>query len=147
MISLSLLMHLILILNPVSLRFLNASPNSISDILTIILCYLSVSFKLKILGATLDPSLNFIHFASQIIQASNFHLHAIKQVRKFLPFNTAVALTNSSFFQRSSIVTLFFWTSELSHLKVTTFPKSHCQYFPFLHLILALIAFISCRSH
>ena len=36
--------------------------------------------------------LNFTHFVSQIIQSSNFHLHAIRQARKFLPFDTAVAL-------------------------------------------------------
>ena len=39
-----------------------------------------------------DSRLNFTHFVSQIIQASNFHLHAIRQARKFLPFDTAVAL-------------------------------------------------------
>ena len=55
----------------------------------------SVSFKLKILSVTLDASLYFTHFASQLIQASNFHLHAIKQIRKFLPFNTAIALNMS----------------------------------------------------
>ena len=53
---------------------------------------LSVTSKLKILGVTLDSRLNFTHFVSQIIQASNFHLHAIRQARKFLPFDTAVAL-------------------------------------------------------
>ena len=53
---------------------------------------LSVTSKLKILGVTLDSRLNFTHFVSQIIQASNFHLHAIRQERKFLPFDTAVAL-------------------------------------------------------
>ena len=56
---------------------------------------LPISSKLKILGVTLDPSFNFTHFASLIIQASNFHLHAIKQVRDLLLFNTAVALTSS----------------------------------------------------
>ena len=53
---------------------------------------LSVTSKLKILGVTLDSRLNFTHFVSQLIQASNFHLHAIRQARKFLPFDTAVAL-------------------------------------------------------
>ena len=42
---------------------------------------LSVTSKLKILGVTLDSRLNFTHFVSQIIQASNFHLHAIRQAR------------------------------------------------------------------
>ena len=56
---------------------------------------LSVSSKLKIVSVTLDPSLYFKHFASQLIQASKLHFHATKQVRKFLPFNTAVALTIS----------------------------------------------------
>ena len=53
---------------------------------------LSVTSKLKILGVTLDSRLNFTHFVSQIIQSSNFHLHAIRQARKFLPSDTAVAL-------------------------------------------------------
>ena len=53
---------------------------------------LSVTSKLKILGVTLDSRLNFTHFVSQVIQASKFHLHAIRQARKFLPFDTAVAL-------------------------------------------------------
>ena len=52
----------------------------------------SVTSKLKILGVTLDSRLNFTHFVSRIIQASNFHFHAIRQARKFLPFDTAVAL-------------------------------------------------------
>ena len=60
---------------------------------------LSVTSKLKILGVTLDSRLNFTHFVSQIIQASNFHLHAIRQARKFLPFDTAVALIISSSFK------------------------------------------------
>ena len=60
---------------------------------------LSVMSKLKILGVTLDSRLNFTHFVSQIIQASNFHLHAIRQARKFLPFDTAVALNISSSFK------------------------------------------------
>ena len=61
---------------------------------------LSVSSKLKILGVTLVPSFYFTHFASQFIQASNLHLHAIKQVRKFLFSSTAVALTISSVLSR-----------------------------------------------
>ena len=56
---------------------------------------LSVSSKLKILGETFDPSLNFTHTVFQDMQTSNFHLHAIKQVRKFLSFSIAVALTIS----------------------------------------------------
>ena len=53
---------------------------------------LPLSSKLKILGVTLDSNLNFAHFISQIIQSSNFHIYAIKQVRKFLPLSTANAL-------------------------------------------------------
>ena len=53
----------------------------------------SVTSKLKILGVTLDSRLNFTHFVSQIIQASNFHLHAIRQARKFLPFDTALIIS------------------------------------------------------
>ena len=48
-----------------------------------------ISFKLKILGFTLDSNLSFAHFISQIIQSSNFHIYAIKQLRKFLPLSTA----------------------------------------------------------
>ena len=53
---------------------------------------LPISFKLKILGVTLDSNLNFAYFISQIIQSSNFHIYAIKQVRKFLHSSTANAL-------------------------------------------------------
>ena len=53
---------------------------------------LSVTSELKIQGVTLNSRLNFTHFVSQIIQASNFHLHAIRQARKFLPFDTPLAL-------------------------------------------------------
>ena len=53
---------------------------------------LPISSQLKILGVTLDSNLNFAHFISQIIQSSNFHIYAIKQVRKFLPLSTANAL-------------------------------------------------------
>ena len=53
---------------------------------------LPISSKLKILGVTLDSNLNFAHFISQIIQSSNFHIYAIKRVRKFLPLSTANAL-------------------------------------------------------
>ena len=52
---------------------------------------LPISSKLKILSVTLDSNLNFAHFISQIIQSSNFHIYAIKQVRKFLPLSTANA--------------------------------------------------------
>ena len=41
---------------------------------------LPISSKLKILGVTLDSNLNFAHFISQIIQSSNSHIYAIKQV-------------------------------------------------------------------
>ena len=51
-----------------------------------------VKFKLKILGVTLYLCFNFTHFASQIIQLSKFHLHAIKQVHKFLPFKLPLLL-------------------------------------------------------
>ena len=61
---------------------------------------LSVTSKLKILGVTLDSRLNFTHFVSQIIQASNFHLYAIRQARKFLPFDTAAALIISLILSR-----------------------------------------------
>ena len=61
---------------------------------------LPISSKLKILGVTLDSNLNFAHFVSQIIQSSNFHIHAIKQVRKFLPLFTANALFISLFLSR-----------------------------------------------
>ena len=53
---------------------------------------LPISSKLKILGVTLDSNLNFSHFIFQIIQSSNFHIYAIKQVRKFLLLSTANAL-------------------------------------------------------
>ena len=53
---------------------------------------LPIFSKLKILGVTLDSNLSFAHFISQIIQSSNFHIYAIKQVRKFLPLSTANAL-------------------------------------------------------
>ena len=54
---------------------------------------LPVSSKLKILGVTLDSNLNFSHFISQIIQSPNFHIYAIKQVRKFLPLSTALFIS------------------------------------------------------
>ena len=53
---------------------------------------LPISSKFKILDVTLDSNLNFAHFISQIIQSSNFHIYAIKQLRKFLPLSTANAL-------------------------------------------------------
>ena len=53
---------------------------------------LPISSKLKILDVTLDLNLNLAHFNSHIIQSSNFHIYAIKQVRKFLPLSTANAL-------------------------------------------------------
>ena len=53
---------------------------------------LPISSKLKILGVTLDSNLNFAHFISQIIQSSNFHIYAIKQVLKFLLLSTANTL-------------------------------------------------------
>ena len=61
---------------------------------------LPISSKLKILGVTLDSNLNLDHFISQIIQSSNFHIYAIKQVRKFLPLSTANALFISLVFSR-----------------------------------------------
>ena len=53
---------------------------------------LPISSKLKILGVTLNSNLNFAHFISQIIQSSNFHIYAIKKVRKSLPLSTVNAL-------------------------------------------------------
>ena len=53
---------------------------------------LPISSKLKILSVTLDLNLNFAYFISQINPTSNFHIYAIKQVRKFLPLSTANAL-------------------------------------------------------
>ena len=61
---------------------------------------LPISSKLKILDVTLDSNLNFAHFISQIIQFSNFHIYAIKQIRKFLPLSTANALFISLVFSR-----------------------------------------------
>ena len=61
---------------------------------------LPTSSKLKILDVTLDSNLNFAHFISQIIQVSNFHIYAIKQVRKFLPLSIANALFTSLAFSR-----------------------------------------------
>ena len=56
---------------------------------------LPISSKLKILDVTLDSNLNFAHFISLIIQSSNFHIYAIKQVCKLLPLSTANALFSS----------------------------------------------------
>ena len=61
---------------------------------------LPIYSKLKILGVTLDSNLNFAHFISQIIQSSNFHIYAIKQVRKFLSLSNANALFISLVFSR-----------------------------------------------
>ena len=61
---------------------------------------LPISSKLKILGVTLALNLNFAQFISQIIQSSNFHIYAIKQVRKFLPLSTANAFFISLVFFR-----------------------------------------------
>ena len=61
---------------------------------------LSISSKLKILGVTLDSNLNFAHFISQIIRSSNFLIHAIKQVSKFIILATANALFISLVFFR-----------------------------------------------
>ena len=55
---------------------------NLSSVVTFDGTTLPISSKLKILGVTLDSNLNFAHFISQIIQSSNFHIHAIKQVRK-----------------------------------------------------------------
>ena len=65
---------------------------NLSSVVTLDGTTLPISSKLKILGFTLDSNLNFAHFISQIIQSSNFHIYAIKQVRKFLPLSTANAL-------------------------------------------------------
>ena len=73
---------------------------------------LPISSKLKILGVTLDSNLNFAHFISQIIQSSNFHIYAIKQVRKFLPLSTANALFISLVLSRLTTVILSFAGSQ-----------------------------------
>ena len=65
---------------------------NLSSVVTLEGTTLPISSKLKILGVTLDSNLNFAHFISQIIQFSNFHIYAIKQVRKFSPLSTANAL-------------------------------------------------------
>ena len=65
---------------------------NLSSVVTLDGTTLPISSKLKILGVTLDSNLNFAPFFSQIIQSSNFHIYAIKQVRKFLPLSTANAL-------------------------------------------------------
>ena len=113
---------------------------------------LSVSSKLKTHGVTLYPSLYFTHFASQIIQASNFHLHAIKQIRKFLLFNIAVVLTTSLVLSRLDFVALFFvYFQTVSFLSCNLFkialPKLFFKPTTILHLVLASIAFIGCGSH
>ena len=177
--QLGVLKPLILILNPVSLRFLNASPNfsknhlmlnpTKSEVMfigspmllsksklpaevTFDATEFSVLSKLKILGVTFDPSLYFTHFASQLIEASNFHLHAIKQILKFLPFNTAVALTIFLVLSR-----LDYWNSLFVDFRTVSFlscnlfkialPKLFFKSATILHLVLASIAFIGCRSH
>ena len=61
---------------------------------------LPISSKLKIFGVALDSNLSFAHFISQIIQSSNFHIYAIKQVWKFLPLSTANALFSSLVFSK-----------------------------------------------
>ena len=65
---------------------------NLSSVVTLDGTTLLISSKLKISGVTLDSNLNFAHFISQIIQSSNFHIYAIKQVRKFLPLSTVNAL-------------------------------------------------------
>ena len=65
---------------------------NLSSVVTFDGTTLPISSKLIILGVTLDSNLNFAYFISQIIQSSNFHIYAIKQVRKFLPLSTANAL-------------------------------------------------------
>ena len=98
----------------------------------------------------LDPSLYFTHFASQIIQASNFHLHEIKQIRKFLPFNTALALTIFLVLSRLDYCNYPFFRT-VSFLSCNLFkialPKFFSKPTTTLHLMLALTAFIGCRSH
>ena len=112
----------------------------------------SVTSKLKVLGVTLDSRLNFTHFVSQVIQASNFHLHAIRQARKFLPFDTAVALIISLVLSR-----IYYCNSLLCRLQNCLISKLQSLQImllkPFfkpttiLHLPLVSIAFIGCRSH
>ena len=154
MILLSLQAPLTLILIPASLRYLNASLSSIfgfhlmlnpnksevmfvgspillskSNLPTEVIfdgATLSVTSKLKIIGVTLDSRLNFTHFVSQVIQASNFHLYAIRQARKFLPFDTAVALIISLVLSRIDYYNYFLSTPELSYFEVAISPKSCC---------------------
>ena len=73
-----------------SSRFL--AKYNLPDVVTLDSTTLPISSKLKILSVTLDSNLNFAPFISQIIQSSNFHIYAIKQIRKFLPLSTANAL-------------------------------------------------------
>ena len=73
-----------------SFRFL--AKYNLSSVVTLDGTALPISSKLKILSVTLDSNLNFAHFIFQLIQSSNFHIYAIKQVRKFLPLTTANAL-------------------------------------------------------
>ena len=61
---------------------------------------LLISSKLKILGVTLDSNLNFAHFIFQISQSFNFHIYAIKQVRKGLTLATANAFFISQVLSR-----------------------------------------------
>ena len=112
---------------------------------------LSVTSKLKILSVTLDSRLNFTHFVSQIIQASNFHLHAIRQARKFLPFDTAVALIISLVLSRIDYCNFFvdsrtvlFLSCNLSKIVLL---KPLFKPTTILHLTLVSIAFIGCRSY
>ena len=71
---------------------------------------LPISSKLKILDVTLDSNLNFAHFIFQIIQYSNFHIYAIKQVRKFLPLSTAITLFISQVLSRLDYCnSLLYW--------------------------------------
>ena len=123
------------------------SKSNLSAKITFDATYLSVSSKLKILGVTLDPCLNFTHFASQIIQAFNFHLHAIKQVRKFLSFNTVVALTISLVLSRLDFCnSLFCGLPNCLIFKLQSLQnraaKTVLQAITFLYLVLASIAFI-----
>ena len=75
----------------------------------------SVTSKFKILGLTFGPSHKFTHF--QTILAPNFHFYVIKQVRKFLPFSTAVASTISIPVLTRLLQLLTLRTSELFHIQ------------------------------
>ena len=112
----------------------------------------SVPSKLKISDVTFHLSLYFTHFVSQVLQASNFHFHVIKQVRIFLPFNSAVVLKISLVLSRLDYCNSLF--CELPNCLISKLhplqnrvAKTVLQADHILYLALASIAFVGCRSH